>query len=115
MPRRKNLEEELVEACEASMEATGERCAARSLDVVVDVAIGDPESAEVEDDPSAIYATPYVLVDGERVRYARTYYLGTRFVNGVIAAEGWEQEMGGDGIPEFLIDRCRSYLGKTVL
>lgn len=77
--------------------------------MALDVAIGELRASTVGE-PSPIYATPYVRSGRQRARYTRDYCLGVRFATGVIAAEGWDDEMTGDGVPEFVIERCREYL-----
>lgn len=77
--------------------------------LALDVAIGELR-ADMAGEPAPIYATPYVRSGRDRTRYSRDYCLGVRFPTGVIAAEEWEAEMRDDGVPAFVIERCREYL-----
>jgi hypothetical protein len=86
----------------------------RSL-LVLDVAIGALRAGGLLFEPVPIYATPFVRSGKDRIRYARDYCVGVRFPTGVIAADGWEAEMIRDGMPAFVIDRCRAYLAEHAL
>lgn len=77
--------------------------------LALDVAVGALR-VDALDEPAPIYATPYVRCGRERTRYTRDYCLGVRFPMGVIATETWEAEMVQDGLPPFVIERCREYL-----
>ena len=77
---------------------------------VADVAIGEMGRSRTAGEPAPVYAVPYVLAGKDRVRYTRDYYLGTRFVTGIIPAEGWDDEMKADGVPASLIAKCRAHL-----
>lgn len=82
--------------------------------LALDVAIGELR-AGTTGDPAPIYATPYVRSGRERTRYTRDYCLGVRFPTGVITAEEWESEMRRDGVPGFVIERCKEYLESLAL
>ncbi|MFT3766799.1 MAG: hypothetical protein QM820_14980 [Minicystis sp.] len=82
--------------------------------LALDVAIGELRTGALGE-PAPIYATPYVRTGRERTRYTRDYCLGVRFLTGVIAAEEWESEMVRDGLPDFVIERCREYLAEHAL
>jgi hypothetical protein len=77
---------------------------------VADIAIGEMGGSGPAEEPAPVYAVPYVLAGKDRVRYTRDYYLGTRFVTGIIPAEGWEDEMRADGVPDLMIAKCRAHL-----
>lgn len=81
----------------------------------VSVAIGAMGPGEGGDEPAAVYASPYVMMDSERIRIASDYYLGTRFPTGLVPAEGWEDEMLRDGVPPFVVDACRAYVAQHAL
>lgn len=83
--------------------------------MLTNIAIGAMGGEALSDEPVAVYATQYVVMGGKRVRYARDYYLGTRFTTGVIPSEGWDDEMHGDGVSAFMIDECREYLAVHAL
>lgn len=82
--------------------------------VAVDVAIGELR-ASMSGEPLPIYATPYVTEGRKRTRFTRDYCLGVRFPTGVIASGDWEEEMSKDGVPGFVIERCREYLADHAL
>ena len=82
--------------------------------VAVDVAIGAFHE-ENTGEPVPFPATPDVRSGRERTRYTRDYCLGVRFTTGVITAEGWEIEMSRDGVPDFVIERCREYLAALAI
>jgi hypothetical protein len=85
----------------------------RSL-LALDVAIGELR-AGAPGNPAPIYATPFVRQGRERMRYTRDYCLGVRFATGIIPAEGWEIEMARDGVPAFVLERCREYLAEHAI
>ena len=86
----------------------------RPSQLSLDVAIGELRSgAPLE--PAPIYATPYVRKGRNRTRYTRDYCLGVRFATGVIAAASWEDEMVRDGLPAFVIERCREFLADNAM
>jgi hypothetical protein len=59
--------------------------------------------------PKPIYAT--VTVQGKE----RHYYLGTRFVEGIIVAEGWREELERDGVAQAQIEAAASWLAARCL
>jgi hypothetical protein len=92
---------------ETSDEVTSVR---RTLRLVADVDIELHNGDRGPFDPCAVYATPRVLVSGQRIAFARSYFLGTRFPTGIVPSSTWEAEMRADSVSGRLIDRCRSYL-----
>lgn len=82
--------------------------------VALDVAIGALRASALGE-PTPIYASPYVRCGRDRTRYTRDYCLGVRFTAGVIATETWEAEMSQDGLPPFVIERCREYLAEHAM
>ena len=82
---------------------------------IVDVAVGELRSPGPKREPTPVYATPYMLAGKDRIRFARDFYLGTSFPTGIIAAEGWEDELRGACLPEGLIAKCRAYLATRAL
>jgi hypothetical protein len=92
---------------EGSDEVTSVR---RTLRMVADV---DSELRDADRgplDPCAVYATPRVLVNGQRIAFARSYFLGTRFPTGIVPSATWEAEMRADSVSSRLIHHCRAYL-----
>jgi hypothetical protein len=76
-----------------------------------DVAIGTLHHLEADHDPAPVYAVPYLVLGLERMPYPLGYYLGTVFATGgMIAADGWEEAMRADDLPEEIIFKCRVYL-----
>jgi hypothetical protein len=92
---------------ETSDEVTSVR---RSLRMIADVDIEHRDGDRGPFDPCAVYATPRLLVSGQRIRYTRAYFLGTRFPTGIVPSATWEAEMRADCVAGRLIERCRSYL-----
>jgi hypothetical protein len=83
---------------------------------VADIAVGEMYGVAGPDaEPAPVYAAPYVLAGKDRVRFARDFYLGTRFVTGILPAEGWEDEMRAEGIPERMIGKCRAHLAEHAI
>ncbi|APR84954.1 Hypothetical protein A7982_10303 [Minicystis rosea] len=82
--------------------------------MALDVAIGELR-AGAAGEPMPIYATPYVRQGKNRTRYTQDYCLGVRFANGVIEAASWEEEMIRDGLPAFVIERCREFLAENAM
>ncbi len=82
--------------------------------VALDVAIGELR-ASMSGEPAPIYATPYVTEGRKRTRFTRDYCLGVRFPTGVIASSEWEEEMTRDGVPGFVLERCREYLAEHAM
>jgi hypothetical protein len=80
-----------------------------------DVAVGTRHYLAADHEPTPVYALPFMMLGRHRVPYPQSYYLGTRFVTGMIAAEGWEDEMRCDGLPEAMIVKCRCYLEARAL
>lgn len=97
---------------EASDEVTSVR---RSLRMVADVDIELRDADRGPFDPCPVYATPRVLVNGQRIPFARSYFLGTRFVTGVVPSATWEAEMRADSVAGRLVERCRAYLRARAL
>jgi len=50
--------------------------------------------AETSDDPGPVYA----LATSEQRREVRRYYVGVRFVEGIIPSTEWEAKMADDGV-----------------
>lgn len=82
---------------------------------IVDVAVGELRSPGPKREPTPVYAAPYRLAGNGRIRFTRDFYLGTSFPTGIIAAEGWEDELRGACLPEGLIAKCRAYLAARAL
>jgi hypothetical protein len=59
--------------------------------------------------PKPIYAA--VTAQGQE----RRYYLGTRFVEGIIVAEGWREELERDGVAPEQIEAAASWLAARCL
>ncbi|MEJ7734683.1 MAG: hypothetical protein WKG00_36495 [Polyangiaceae bacterium] len=97
---------------EASDEVTSVR---RTLRMVADVDIDLRDGDRGPFDPCGVYATPHVLVNGQRIAFARTYFLGTRFPTGIVASATWESEMRADSVSARLIYSCREYLRSRAL
>ena len=66
-------------------------------------------------DPTPVYARLYGLVAGQRGDFQGRCFLGTRFQNGVIASESWEEEMRAVFATEEAIATCRLYLDDNAL
>ena len=82
---------------------------------IVHIAVGELRTPGPRGEPTPVYATPYMEVGDERIRYSRDFYLGTSFPTGIIVAEGWEEELRESCVPEALIDACRAYLAGRAL
>lgn len=82
---------------------------------IVDIAVGELRSPGPTREPTPVYAAPYRLDGTDRIRFARDFYLGTSFPTGIIAAEGWEDELRGACLPEGLIAKCRAYIAARAL
>jgi hypothetical protein len=83
--------------------------------MVCDIDIEPHDDDRAPTDPTAVYATPRLLVHGERIAFLRPYYLGTRFPTGIVASTTWEREMVAEGVAQRLIDRCKEFLRRRTL
>jgi hypothetical protein len=80
-----------------------------------DIAVGTLHHLEADHEPAPVYALPFTMMGRQRVPYPQRYYLGTRFVTGLIAAEDWEDEMRRDGLPEAMIVKAACYVEARAL
>lgn len=86
-----------------------------SLHLVTDVDFEVAVSDRTPWDPAPVYATPRLLVQGQRIAYLRTYFIGTHFATGILPSETWRDEMQQDGVAARLIQRCAGYLSRRAL
>jgi hypothetical protein len=86
-----------------------------SLQLVTDVDFEVAVSDRAPWDPAPVYATPRLLVQGQRIAYLRRYFIGTHFATGILPSETWREEMAADGVAPKLIDRCARYLSRRSL
>ena len=86
-----------------------------SLQLVTDIDFEVAVSDRSPWDPAPVYATPRLVVQGQRIAYLRRYFIGTHFANGILPSEAWRDEMKDDGVAPRLIDRCAAYLSRRAL
>lgn len=111
---RKKIDAQLLQPAAANDDGEDSGVFVSRSPLLLDVAIGELRASSLGE-PAPIYATPYVRHGRDRTRYTRDYCLGVRFPVGVIATEEWEAEMSQDGLPTFVIERCREYLAEHAI
>lgn len=89
--------------------------AAVDIDLEVGVEIDEISLDTSFEEPTPVYARPYNLVGGQRCDFLKRYFLGTRFLGGVIESATWEHEMRQAGASELAILQCRRYLNDHAL
>lgn len=67
------------------------------------------------DEPTPVYARPYIMIGGQRCDFPRGTYLGTRFPGGIIESASWEQDIRAAGASDPVVARCRGYLDDHAL
>lgn len=85
------------------------------LDLELDVDIEAHRLDRGFDDPTPVYARPYIMISGRRCDFPRGHYLGTRFATGIIESGTWEQEIRAAGASDRMVERCRQYLDRHAL
>jgi hypothetical protein len=66
-------------------------------------------------DPTPVYAHPYTLIGIEKTMANRAYFLGTRFILGLVPSVSWEEEMRADGVSGVIIEKCRRYVDSNAM
>ena len=86
-----------------------------SLQMVTDIDFEVAVSDRAPWEPAPVYATPRLVVEGQRVAYPRRYFLGTHFSTGILPSETWRDEMQAEGVAPRLVARCQQYLKRRAL
>jgi hypothetical protein len=86
-----------------------------ALPIEMGVEILESASDRAPTDPTPVYARPYTKIGADMATSEREYFLGTRFLVGLIPSATWEEEMRADGHSERSITKCRAYVDAKAL